>query len=52
MIGEVGSGKSTLLASMLAEPEKLSGVVAVDNADQGTVIFLFLPKLRTAGGKL
>lgn len=35
VIGEVGSGKSTLLASMLAEPEKLSGVVAVDNADQG-----------------
>ncbi|KAK3914649.1 Multidrug resistance-associated protein 7 [Frankliniella fusca] len=35
VIGEVGSGKSTLLASMLAEPEKLSGVVAVDNSDQG-----------------
>lgn len=35
VVGEVGSGKSTLLASMLAEPEKLSGVVAVDNSDQG-----------------
>lgn len=35
VIGEVGSGKSTLLASILAEPEKQSGVVAVDNSDQG-----------------
>lgn len=35
IIGEVGSGKSTLLASMLAEPEKLSGVVAIENFDEG-----------------
>lgn len=42
MIGEVGSGKSTLLAAMLAEPEKLSGVVALDNSDQGMFVLNFI----------